>query len=86
MGDYSNNLMGGGGGDLTSADRSTFKSANNLGKLPAGGSTFRGTSGLTQRAIGTSTRYSTKGLKGGSMPKIRPVKNEMKSIGRKRGF
>ena len=68
----------------------SFKTSNSIGaKLPAGGSTIRGTGGLTQRAEDFSMRHSTKGLSSGPKPfstKVRPIKNEMKSIGRKRGF
>lgn len=68
----------------------SFKSANAIGgKLPAGGSTIRGTGGLTQRAEDFSFRHSTKGLSSGPKPftaKVRPIRNEMKSIGRKRGY
>ena len=67
----------------------SFKTSNNLGHLPAGGSTIRGTGGLTQRAEDFSFRHSTKGLSSGPKPftaKVRPIRNEMKSIGRKRGY
>ncbi len=78
-------------GDLgvsTNPSMGSFKTANSLGKLPDGGSTFRGVGGLTAKAERVSMQHSTKGL-GAPKPfsaKVRPVKNEMKSIGRKRGF
>lgn len=79
--DESGFSSGGGMGD--------FKTSNNLGHLPAAGSTVRGTGALTQRAEDFSFRHSTKGLSSGPKPfttKVRPIKNEMKSIGRKRGY
>jgi hypothetical protein len=77
-------------GFSSSPTMGSFKSANVIGaKLPAGGSTIRGTGGLTQRAEDFSFRHSTKGLSSGPKPfstKVRPIRNEMKSIGRKRGY
>lgn len=75
-------------GFSSGSDMGTFKSANSLGSLPAGGSTFRGTGGLTQRAEGVSMKHSTKGLTGPKpfTAKVRPVRNVMKDIGRKRGY
>ena len=68
----------------------SFKSANSISaKLPASGSTIRGVGGLDQRAEDFSMRHSTKGLSSGPKPfstKVRPIRNEMKSIGRKRGY
>jgi hypothetical protein len=78
-----------GDGFSSSSSLGSFKSANSIGgKLPAGGSTIRGTGGLTQRAEDFSMRHSTKGLSSAKpfTTKVRPIKNEMKSIGRKRGY
>lgn len=89
MGAFGSDPMGGSSGFGSSPSMGTFKSANNIGaKLPTGGSTIRGTGGLTQRAEGVSMKHSTAGLASPKpfSAKVRPVKNEMKSIGRKRGF
>jgi hypothetical protein len=86
----SDNSSGGEGGFSSAPGMGSFKSANAIGgKLPAGGATIRGVGGLEQRAGDFSFRHSTKGLSTGPKPfttKVRPVKNEMKSIGRKRGY
>ncbi len=75
-------------GTSTGSSMGTFKVANNLGKLPAGGATMKGVAGLTGRATNVSLKHSTTGLAKPRpfMAKIRPVRNEMKSIGRKRGY
>lgn len=88
MGGFSSNPTGGGSGFGSSPSMGEFKSANSLGHLPAGGSTMKGVAGLEGRAENVQMRHSTKGLMSAKpfMAKIRPVKNEMKSIGRKRGY
>ena len=90
MGGFGSNPTGGSSGFGSSPSMGTFKSANNVdaAKLPSNGATMRGVGGLTQRAEQVSTKHATKGLAGPkpSMAKIRPIKNEMKSIGRKRGY
>ena len=48
-------------GTSTSPSMGTFKVANNLGKLPAGGATMKGVAGLEGRAENVSLKHSTVG-------------------------
>lgn len=75
-------------GITSDAQKGAFKSANSLGSLPTGGASAAGVGGLLQKAQTFSVRHSTKGLRP-SKPftaKVRPITNEGKSIGRKRGY
>jgi hypothetical protein len=74
---------------LTSdAQRGSFKSSNDLGKLPEGGAGVEGSGTLLKHAQQYSIRHSTKGLAGPKpfTAKVKPITNLGKSIGRKRGY
>ena len=75
-------------GITSDAQKGAFKGANDLGKLPAGGATSEGVGGLARKAQTFAIRHSTKALRSPKpfTTKVRPITNEGKSIGRKRGY
>jgi len=75
-------------GVTSDATKGAFKSSNDLGHLPEGGASPEGSGTLLKKAQIFSVRHSTKGL-AASKPftaKLKPIMNEGKSIGRKRGY
>ncbi len=73
---------------LSDAQKGAFKGANDLGKLPEGGSSSEGVGTLQKKAQGYAFKHSTKGLFGArpSATKTRSNTNIGKAIGRKRGY
>ena len=75
-------------GVTSDAVKGAFKGANDLGKLPEGGSSVEGVGALQKKAQVYSQRHSTKGLGSPRSPfaKVKPMSNLGRAIGRKRGY
>lgn len=69
-------------------EKGVFKSANDLGHLPAGSSGVAGTGALQKQAQIYSLRHQVKGLgfKKAPSAKTKVISNLGRSIGRKRGY
>ena len=75
-------------GVTSDAQKGAFKGANDLGKMPTGGATSEGVGGIERKAQMFAIRHSTKALRSPKpfTTKVKPITNEAKAIGRKRGY